>query len=364
MNSILLGSHSTKWLSPLAKRPQLQVRELHLEGQQGFSEQLKHCQLLILDLISWKGLSEAQRSEVHRSRLLLVGRDYLPQEERESLRKAAMALFLCEGQDDQALSPPEEHNFLTLVERLFDHLTLSGRLDSYIRDSFSDIVDANLLIRQKQEIEELNKKLEEMSRIDFLTNLLNRRAILDAFNKEKNRALRTRWRLQRDHADPSDDAGPVPDGDLREHIGNFACIMIDIDHFKMVNDTYGHLAGDRVLQEFGRLLRQKGLFREVDTIGRYGGEEFIILLPDTNSEHAYHPAERLRQAIKQIPFKDERGREFRVSISMGISEFLPEEVSCDEMIHRADEALYQAKDRGRDRICVYGQALSSSIRGS
>lgn len=255
-------------------------------------------------------------------------------------------------------------NLVIFVENLLERLVLSHRLNDYIKESFKDIVNTSLLQKQKLEIESLNEQLREISRIDYLTNLLNRRALLEAFEAEKRRALRSRWRLKKtghmdlEHPLPEETDGPEDfhheaKGQLKDHLGNFACLMIDIDHFKQVNDTYGHLMGDKVLKQFGDLLRTPGLFRDSDILGRYGGEEFIVLLPDTNSSYAEYPAERLREAMKGIVFTDSKKRKFTVTLSIGISEFLPEEASCEEMIKRADEALYYAKEHGRDQVVIY-----------
>lgn len=257
-------------------------------------------------------------------------------------------------------------NLISLIDCHFSNITSNNRLNCYIKDSFQNIIDTNLLEKQKREIEELNMKLQEISKVDHLTNLLNRRALMEAFENEKKRALRHRWRIEKNHVaavkEWENEANKyISDtkGGIQEHIGNFSCIMADIDHFKKINDTYGHLTGDMVLKRFGEILRTKGLFRENDIFGRFGGEEFIILLPETNSKNAYIPAERLREAIKKIDFRDESGNNFKVTLSLGVAEFLPDEVSTDDLINRADMALYYAKKHGRDQVCIYSEALLS-----
>ena len=223
------------------------------------------------------------------------------------------------------------------------------RLNHYISDSFQDIVASVLLKQQKEEIERLNSELERVSKIDYLTNLLNRKALLEAFETEKRRTDRNLWRLERS----GNSFASAPVGDLASHVGNFSCLIVDIDHFKQVNDTYGHLVGDEVLRKFGALVREKGLFRETDVIGRFGGEEFVILLPETNSAHALYPAERLRQTMQDTVFYSDSGVPFQVTLSIGVAQFLPEEGSCDALIKRADQALYQAKQTGRNRVVVF-----------
>ena len=297
--------------------------------------------------------------------ILLIEQNLAP-DVTGAYRKAGYYLFY-----HQPELPIFLENLFTLVRTLSDQLTMRHRLDSYIHDSFKDIIDQTLLQKQKEEIEILNSKLTEMSRVDFLTNLLNRRALLEAFDLEKRRALRHRWRLHQAHLGESEEK---PEGGINahfehdalgaieEHMGNFACIIIDIDHFKLVNDTYGHLVGDSVLRFLGELLNQKGLFRDVDVKSRYGGEEFIALLPETNCRNALIPANRLAEAMRETIFDGGEGRTFGVTLSMGIAEFLPEELSSDEMIRRADQALYYAKEHGRNQIHIYEELQSLGLK--
>ena len=320
--------------------------------------------ICVLDLSVYESLSPGQKQEIEGvTKLLIIPADAGPV---GTFRLSSDCVcFNLENRGARCL-----HNLEELASSLSNSRILFHRLNSYIKDSFSDIVDSSLLARQKIEIEALNEKLKEISRIDYLTNLLNRRALLESFELEKNRALRCRWRIQNlepeidaARAEPGADYASRSEGSLKEHLGNFACLMIDIDHFKRVNDTYGHLVGDQVLKQFSELIRMKGLFRDTDVMGRYGGEEFVILLPETNSEHAVIPAQRLREAMKNIVFEDSLHRQFHVTISIGVSEFLPAEASTEELIKRADDALYYAKEHGRDQVCIYesttGQILQA-----
>ncbi|HBD93321.1 MAG: hypothetical protein A2355_12975 [Spirochaetes bacterium RIFOXYB1_FULL_32_8] len=321
---------------------------------------LVHC-LFIFDPDKYISLSEQIKKKLRSLSFIILSDDYYTSESVKSLNICMRNICFC-PKNNSAIS---NQNIASLIDAHFTSILLTDRLNNYIQDSFQNIVDSNILEKQKEEIEELNKKLSEISRIDHLTNLLNRRALMEAFENEKKRAIRDRWRIEQSckcEIDPSWnkeilDFPARTKGEINEHIGNFSCIMADIDHFKKINDTYGHLIGDMVLRNFGDLLRQKGLFRENDIFGRYGGEEFIILLPETNYKNALIPAERLREAIKKIDFKDELGTHFTVSLSLGVAEFLPEELSCDEMIKRADLALYYAKEHGRDQVCVYSKEL-------
>lgn len=304
-------------------------------------------------------LITAITTRIRKTPCLVLVHFRMASEQSEPYKELGLSLFHYEKG-----SPVSQENLITQIESLAERTTLYRRLDSYIRDSFRDIVDSSLLQKQKEEIELLNRKLEYISRVDHLTNLLNRRALLEAFELEKRRALRNRWRLKQVGGFGDPDEGKSVSEELREfshaskgtiteHIGNFACMIMDIDHFKLVNDSYGHLIGDKVLHHMGKLLNQKGLFRDCDVKGRYGGEEFIVLLSETNSANALIPAERLRKLLKETTFEGEAGQKFNVSLSIGIAEFLPEEVTSEEMIKRADQALYYAKEHGRDQICIY-----------
>lgn len=126
----------------------------------------------------------------------------------------------------------------------------------------------------------------------------------------------------------------------------FCAMIFDIDHFKRINDHYGHKVGDEVLQKLAE--RCQNTSRTVDLISRYGGEEFVILLPETNLESAARVAERLRQSIMNEPFKTNAGA-LRLTVSLGIAE-AKETDSLHTLIERADVALYKAKNAGRNRV--------------
>jgi diguanylate cyclase (GGDEF)-like protein len=354
MKKILLGAAEDKWRKLLDHGSETEVVLLQCYDKREVSSCLNRC-LIILDQTFFDSLNEAEQESIHRSHLVLLLDQKTPQKKVQGYSRAAMAIFY--HRPGEKLDKATQKNFLVFLEGVEQIGTLANRLDSYIRDSFQDIVDTNLLLVQKKEIEELNKKLEELSRVDTLTHLLNRRALLEAFDVEKKRAERNRWRMQNEKE--KKERVPVS-GKFTDHIGNFACIMIDLDHFKHVNDDHGHLSGDAVLKAFGELVQESGMFRENDIIGRYGGEEFIILLPETNADNAMIPAERLRKAIKEVDFVDHQGDHFRVSIRVGISEYRPQEDGTDQMISRADKALYHSKETGRDKVTLYSLELEDS----
>lgn len=131
-------------------------------------------------------------------------------------------------------------------------------------------------------------------------------------------------------------------------------LMIDLDHFKKINDTHGHAAGDDVLRTIGTILNRAASdsVRRSDVPGRYGGEEFCLLLPETRPDGARKVAERIRERLKEEEFRtgDET---FRVTCSIGISDRRPELESPESLVNEADEALYEAKDGGRDRVVLH-----------
>lgn len=323
-------------------------------------------ELFLLDAEAWFSLEKGERDRIHRSTLVILhSRDLEQRFIDEIHQKCAWAFAYNPG---DPLGREGVLNFQTVMTQAFQIQTMDHRLETYIADAFRDIVDTQILQKQKKQIEELNQKLEELSRTDALTQLLNRRALMEALETEKKRVLRARWRLSKTkeplRSEPQAENIPSNNtqGMIQDHIGNFACLMVDVDHFKQVNDKYGHLAGDEVLRSFGKLLHEGGIFRDNDVIGRYGGEEFVIILPETNDENALIPAERLREAVKKLEFKDEKGRPFQVSVSIGVAAFLPEKDSADKMIGRADKALYWAKEHGRDKVTRYSPVLDSPTK--
>ena len=138
----------------------------------------------------------------------------------------------------------------------------------------------------------------------------------------------------------------------------FSILMIDIDHFKNINDTYGHDTGDLVLKKLGILINT--LVRETDTVARYGGEEIMLLCPLTDGHHAAWLAERLRRKIEKYVMAssdmENESKEIFVTVSIGVAEFSSDLFCCTDLVKRADEAMYRAKDEGRNRVCVYGNS--------
>ncbi|HIJ88508.1 MAG TPA: GGDEF domain-containing protein [Desulfuromonadales bacterium] len=187
---------------------------------------------------------------------------------------------------------------------------------------------AYLLIRGGTiQLKEAQNKLETMAVTDELTALSNRRYLLSRGEEEFERIRRNRMRGLR----PAD----------------MGCIMIDIDHFKKVNDTYGHLAGDDVLKEVARRLSLS--IRPYDVIGRYGGEEFVVILPDTLVEQCRVVAERIRVTIRAEAIEAE-GKKLFITVSIGVTGSSENDTRLNDVLKRADEAMYKAKAAGRDQV--------------
>lgn len=229
------------------------------------------------------------------------------------------------------------------------------RIHSYIINSFQTIVESTIVAKQKVQIEKLYAELEAVSKTDVLTGVLSRRAFFEALELERSRTVRGYQRVQNYKA--ADDSIQ----DLTNHYGHFTCMMIDIDNFKRINDTYGHLVGDEVLKLVGAVFKNTGIFRENDIIGRYGGEEFAVILPETNEQNAGIPAMRLCQKVRELDFFSEKGT-FHITVSIGIAEFSTEDKNIEEVLARADSALYHSKQTGKDKVSFFSITGTSSGR--
>lgn len=182
------------------------------------------------------------------------------------------------------------------------------------------------LIGFSTEITELHKLQEELTRLsttDVLTNLPNRRSFLVSAEREFSRATR--------HGSP------------------LSLLMLDVDHFKQINDRHGHPVGDQVLADIAERIR--GSLRKEDLPARLGGEEFAVLLPDTEHHRAHALAERMRQAVEAAMFAVPGGAPLNVTISIGLTTLLASDESFAALYSRADRSLYLAKQSGRNRTC-------------
>lgn len=177
-----------------------------------------------------------------------------------------------------------------------------------------------------QELKRTKQDLEHISELDALTKLKNRRYLIERLQQEQKTCVRS--------------------GD------SFALIMVDIDHFKQVNDSFGHLAGDECIRRVGQLMQEQ-LRPETDIVCRYGGEEFVLILPNTREAEAMLVAERLRGYVAQTPILCD-GRRIMVTVSVGVMIVDRDSLvkKGDNVIQQADQALYQAKNQGRNCVCL------------
>jgi len=136
-------------------------------------------------------------------------------------------------------------------------------------------------------------------------------------------------------------------------------MMLDVDHFKNINDTYGHHVGDEVLQKLGEVCLRA--MREIDVVGRLGGEEFAILLPEATAAQAQDAAERLRAAVAAMVMPLKQGSTLSFTVSIGVAELAAYNNDVAAMLKRADEAMYAAKRSGRNRVCVQEPASSRDV---
>lgn len=171
----------------------------------------------------------------------------------------------------------------------------------------------------------LQNELLKIARTDSLTKLYNRRTFEEYCDVEYSRVLRSK--------------------------STFSIIICDLDHFKRINDHHGHQVGDYVLQEFANILRKK--VRKQDIVARFGGEEFVILLPDTDSKQGLIVAEHLRVATQSTNFSTGKGVNIAISSSFGVAHFASSDNGWPAVLSRADKALYTAKEQGRNRAIAF-----------
>lgn len=171
----------------------------------------------------------------------------------------------------------------------------------------------------------LYHEIERVAITDSLTELHTRRYAVERFQEELKRSQARGMKL--------------------------SFLMVDVDHFKTFNDQYGHLMGDQILREAGKLIRES--IREIDIAGRFGGEEFCVVLPDTDRPGARFAAERIRQAVEAGTIRA-YDAEVKITVSLGVATYPEDGTRIEELTDKADWALYRAKREGRNRICAFG----------
>jgi len=217
----------------------------------------------------------------------------------------------------------EEENFDSIKEKLLNIATsLDKEIDDFVFEMKKEDEEVDRLKEVIKNLEKKVKKLSKEVKTDFLTNIANKKALEDELKKQEN--VYKRYKT------------------------NYSIVFFDIDHFKNINDTYGHDAGDVILKSLGLLFRRYA--RDIDMIGRFGGEEFVAILPNTNKNGAYNFAEKLRVIISKTKFMYKKTRIY-VTVSAGVA-CRNEVNSSKEVLKKADERLYLAKQNGRNRVCA------------
>ncbi len=210
-------------------------------------------------------------------------------------------------------------------------LGLESGADEYLTKPFNSreliarVASGMRILRLEEQLMQAHQQMEILAMRDGLTGLLNRRAIDEYAEAEFNMTGRKERAL--------------------------SIIMLDIDHFKNVNDRFGHKFGDHTLQQAAKILKED--LRTYDRVGRWGGEEFILILPDTQLKDAATIAERLRVRMAEMKMSLENGESFSIHISLGAACATGQFPSLVKLIDAADQALYQAKQTGRNRVCIF-----------
>ncbi len=224
-------------------------------------------------------------------------------------------------------------------------IRLSDRQQQQLRNVTTELQEANdRLEEQAARLAELNSALEEeikqkklleeelraIATTDSLTGVYTRRQLMEFGENEVKRFVRAKRPL--------------------------CILMLDIDHFKNVNDTYGHAAGDAALKSFAATCAES--VRSTDIIGRIGGEEFVVIMPETKSEKAFEVAQRIRQNLeaKEICMQD-LNLSLKITVSIGMHSAVKADGSFEQMIAKADNALYEAKRGGRNSVVIYQEAI-------
>ena len=260
----------------------------------------------------------------------LMTRDFIQQATFTKLEKRAKLFLPGEGErvwseagQSVTADPEPVHVGLRLVfeEKLMGLLWLGS--DTLLESDLPVLSVFAKQVASALERARLFQEVQSLAWTDPLTGLPNRRNLFELGRIEFARSFRTNR--------------------------PFCCMLLDVDHFKQINDTYGHPVGDRVLQELAQCSKRS--VREVDLIGRYGGEELVVFLPETDPDTALQVAERLRAAVEKTPITAADG-ELNVTVSIGVAMKDQNTLELETLVARADQAMYIAKHRGRNRVAI------------
>ena len=297
-----------------------------------------HAMLALVDsdgtLLSWNPAFELRKKTFSEANnlgdmLLQKDRDELPSRLQKQIAEHILIDFPLDGKGSTTLCecvfiPLQNKQVLFIVEGISSSSTLTEsveRLNRRVKLFQIESEFSKKLAHNKQiEMESVLIQADEVAQVDPLTFLPNRRKTIRVLQDEVLRAERYKSPL--------------------------AISVIDVDKFKSVNDTYGHGVGDQALRQVAQILRDG--IRHPDIAGRYGGEEFLIILPSANLKAASEQANRLCKNMREIIVKV-NDHEIKVTISIGVAQYRPKDDSWDALLNRADNAMYKAKENGRDR---------------
>ena len=212
---------------------------------------------------------------------------------------------------------------------------LESGADEYLTKPFDNkeliarVASGERILKLEEELTQAHRQMEILAMQDGLTGISNRRAIEEHARAELDHARRKECPL--------------------------SVILLDIDHFKAINDQYGHLVGDHILRHLAKILTRN--LRQYDRIGRWGGEEFIVILPDTKISEAIIVAERMRAETVETKLSLENGKYYEVQISLGVACASGSYPTLAKLVDAADQAMYQAKKAGRNRVCSIDQPI-------
>jgi diguanylate cyclase len=266
--------------------------------------------------------------------------------------EALLLASLSDTQDTHRVNTAFDRTLSVQVDGIKESFSISKTIEEVRGLVYSKLQGIKSVLEEKRKqdearMEQSNQKMselqqhlqtmqEEIDQIQARTKSLEQEALSDSLTNTHNRRayeLRIDEEFQR----------------YKRYSQLFSLVLFDVDHFKRVNDQYGHRAGDKVLREI--INRIRPTLRKMDFLVRYGGEEFIVILPGTTSENAVHVAEKLRQLIEKTTFLFQ-GQKVPVTISLGVTEVRPSDLDTQMLFVRVDEAMYEAKREGRNRTAV------------